>query len=81
MTYMPNDTPAMVQQLESNFKVNDDQGIEFQTDPSISADNKGNFFIVWEDDRNVNYNDIYAQRYSSDGTAVGSNFKVNDDIR
>jgi hypothetical protein len=49
-----------------------------QMRPSISIDNAGNFTISWEDDRNGNI-DIYAQRFSSDGTAQGSNFKVNDD--
>ncbi|GBD92398.1 hypothetical protein BMS3Abin04_03133 [bacterium BMS3Abin04] len=35
--------------------------------------------ITWEDYRNRYYYDIYAQRYSSDGTALAGNFKVNDD--
>ncbi len=65
--------------LGDNFKVSDDIGSAWQTDPSISIDSNGDFIIVWEDERNGNI-DIYAQRYSSDGTAVESNFKVNDDI-
>ena len=65
--------------LGSNFKVNDDSGIEWQSSPSIGVNIAGNFFVVWEDGRN-DWGDIYAQRYSSDGTALGSNFKVNDDI-
>jgi hypothetical protein len=64
--------------LGSNFKVNDDQGDASQSSPSISADDSGNFIITWTDDRNGNW-DIYAQRYSSNGTAMGSNFMVNDD--
>jgi len=64
--------------LESNFKVNDDQGSDRQNYPSISVDGSGNFFIVWQDNRNGN-DDIYAQRFACDGIALGSNFKVNDD--
>jgi hypothetical protein len=60
----------------SNFKVNDDSSDAEM--PSISSDNNGNFVITWHDNRNGNY-DIYAQRYASDGTAQGSNFKVSDD--
>ena len=69
--------------LGSNFRVNDDQGSNRQVSPSISTDGSGNFVIAWVDDRNfqtlLDTTDIYAQRYSSDGTALGSNFKVNDD--
>jgi len=64
--------------LGPNFKVNDDQGGARQNVPSISADESGNFVIVWSDERNGN-RDIYAQRYSSDGSALETNFKVNDD--
>jgi hypothetical protein len=65
--------------LGSNFKVNDDFGMLMQRFPSISVDSSGNFIIVWEDNRTGN-NDIFTQLYSSDGTTLGSNFKVNDDI-
>ena len=64
--------------LGPNFKVNDNQEIVRQKFPSISSDGSGNFVITWQDYRNI-YTDIYAQRYSSDGTAKGANFKVNDD--
>lgn len=66
--------------LESNLKVNDDAGNPAQFDPAISSDPNGNFVITWKDYRNGSSNsDIYAQRYSNDGIALGSNFKVNDD--
>ena len=72
--------------LGSNFKVNDDEGSTFKYEPSIAVDGSGNFIITWEDGRNPVegcpwdlYTDIYAQRYSSDGTAQDSNFQVNDD--
>jgi hypothetical protein len=61
--------------LGNNFKVND-KGIGGNS-PSIATDNSGHFVITWEDDRNGD-DDIYAQRYSSDGTTLGENFKVND---
>jgi hypothetical protein len=65
--------------IETNFKVNDDQGYESQSSPSISIDNSGNFVITWQDFRNKNDDsDIYVQRYSNDGIALGTNFKVND---
>jgi hypothetical protein len=63
--------------LGDNFKVNDDHGSSDESDPCISTDNSGNFLIMWADGRNGN-NDIYAQRYSNDGSALGDNFKINE---
>jgi hypothetical protein len=71
--YEPSGTP-----LGSNFKVNDDPGTAHQHSPAITMDGSSNFVITWEDDRNGDF-DIYAQRYDSSGTSLGSNFKVNDD--
>ena len=65
--------------VETNFIVNDDQGCSNQWYPIISIDSTGNFVIVWQDERNNGFSDVYAQRYSSGGTALGTNFKVNDD--
>jgi hypothetical protein len=69
-------------QVIPEFRVNDIQGsavLNYWNDPSvsISVKNSGGFIITWMDERNGN-NDIYAQRYSSDGTALGNNFNVND---
>jgi hypothetical protein len=61
--------------LGSNFKVNENTDRAVQDDPSIAADGSGNFVITWQDERNGDP-DIYAQRYSGDGTAVGGNFRV-----
>ncbi len=61
-----------------NFKVNDDGGVNYKYYPSVSMDNAGDFVIVWQDQRNGDY-DIYAQRYDSSGATNGANFKVNDD--
>jgi parallel beta-helix repeat protein len=64
--------------LGTNFKINDDQGGMSQREPSICTDGSGNFLVTWQDWRNGDL-DIYAQRYTSDGLALGTNFKVNDD--
>ena len=64
-----------------DFQVNENAGPNNSADqgsPSISSDASGNFVITWEDYRNGRP-DIYGQRYSSDGSALGTNFKVNDD--
>ncbi len=63
----------------SNFRVNDDTGAADQYSPAIAMDDSDFFTIVWQDDRNKNF-DIYAQRYSPNSTPLGSNFKVNNDI-
>jgi hypothetical protein len=64
--------------LGLNFKVNDDLDTLGQFTPVVAMDNSGNFVISWQDYRNGNY-DVYAQRYDSSGTPIGSNFKANDD--
>jgi len=63
--------------LGVNFIVNDDEGA-LQSSPVLAMDGSGNFVVAWADDRDDD--DIYAQRYSSDGTALGNNFKVNSDV-
>ncbi|MBI9038750.1 MAG: T9SS type A sorting domain-containing protein [Bacteroidales bacterium] len=65
--------------LGNNFKVNTDTTNEEQEHPTVAIDSCGNFVIVWADERSGEY-DIYAQRYSYDGVALGDNFKINDDI-
>ena len=64
--------------LGVNTKVNDDTTAASQEHPSIAMDAAGDFVIVWDDNRNNNY-DIYYQRYTSTGAALGVNTKVNDD--
>jgi hypothetical protein len=63
--------------IGTNFKVNDDTGTAGQATPAIAMNASGNFVIAWTD-RRAGYWDIYAQRYSSSGTPLGSNFKVSD---
>jgi hypothetical protein len=65
-------------ELGPKFKVNDNVGPADQEYPAVAIDSGGNFVIAWQDQRNGNY-DIYTQRYSSTGSPIGSNFKVNDD--
>ncbi len=62
----------------ANTKVNDDAGSGFQMNPSITMDGASYFVITWQDYRNTNW-DIYFQRYTDNGTAIGVNTKVNDD--
>jgi hypothetical protein len=63
-----------------NFLVNDDGGSYDHCQYggyNISASDSG-FVITWYDYRDGDAN-IYAQRYDVSGSAVGSNFLVNDD--
>jgi len=64
-------------QVIPDFQVSENVAIPYYS-TAISVDNNGNFVITWTDGRN-GYSDIYAQRYSGDGIALGGNFKVNDD--
>jgi hypothetical protein len=64
--------------LDSNFRVNDDAGSDRQLYADIAMNDSGSYVITWMDSRDAGY-DVYAQRYNSSGTALGSNFKVNDD--
>jgi hypothetical protein len=43
----------------------------------IAIDDTGNFVITWSDSRN-GCSDVYMQRYRRDGTAIGSNTRIND---
>ena len=47
--------------------------------PNIDADSANNFVISWYDYRNGN-SDIYAQKFTSTGDTIGTNFLVNDDV-
>jgi len=49
-----------------------------QNTPSIAVGLNGKFAVIWTDYRN-GQSDIYCQLYDSGVTAVGWNFKINDD--
>jgi hypothetical protein len=55
-----------------------------QGTPSIAMNGSGEIFIAWEDSRghlgeDVDYYDIYCQRYDSSGRATGGNMKCDID--
>lgn len=61
------------------FKVNNDNDVygTSQQYPELAVDGKGNYTIVWLDNRN-GIRDIYGQRYNKAGEALGDNFRVNE---
>jgi hypothetical protein len=64
--------------LGNDFRVDQDAGTAFATNPSIATDQNNNFIIAWQDLRNANY-DIYARRYDSSGNPLGNDFRVDQD--
>lgn len=52
----------------------------YQINPSISQIDSGGYIIVWnsQDTPSQLYFDVYGQRYLSDGSRYGNNFKVNN---
>jgi len=60
-----------------NFRVDDDPGTSHQECPDIAINKSGRFLIVWDDNRNGNF-DIYGQVYAADGNPLGSNLLIND---
>jgi hypothetical protein len=50
----------------ANVRVNSDSGVAGQGSPAVAVDGSGNAIVVWQDERNGNY-DIYAQRINSVG--------------
>ncbi|MEW6049813.1 MAG: T9SS type A sorting domain-containing protein [Candidatus Zixiibacteriota bacterium] len=61
----------------TDFMVNDDGTVAEQTQPRVAVSSNC-FIVVWSDARNGN-SDIYYQRFSSVGAAIGQNQRVNDD--
>ena len=61
-----------------DFRVNENIGNCPQYSPSIDVNDEGSFVVTWCDYRNGDP-DIFAQRFSEDGTALGQNFRVNND--
>lgn len=65
--------------IGNNFKLNDDAGDAVQYWPNCARAKDGSFIATWVDKRiNDDYN-IFAQRFSPGGSALGNNFQVNTD--
>jgi len=71
-SFTSDDLPVM-----DMVRVNDDLGSENQIEPAIAMDSDENTIIAWVDHRGGS-NEIYAKRLSSDGSALGPDFKVSD---
>ena len=63
----------------ANLKANDNTGSAYMGYPAVACDSAGNFVVAWEDGRNPNETDIYAQRFDLNGARLGGNFRVNSD--
>lgn len=50
------------------------------TTPGIALDAENNMVVVWNDRRNQHDYDIFAQRFTSDCSLIGNNYKINDDV-
>lgn len=65
-------------EIGANFKINDDASNTSQYWPCCTRHADGSFIVAWADERNGNY-DIYYQRFTHDGIAIGSNSRADDD--
>lgn len=73
----------------TNFKVTDDYNASScsyasQAFPSVDMNNKGDFIIVWQDNRSDHFTEqnnfrIYGQYYENGGRAKGENFLISED--
>jgi hypothetical protein len=69
---------AAGQAVGSEFQVNTTT-LGDQESPSIAIDATGNFVITWASNKQDGSRfDIYAQRYTSTGSPIGSEFRIND---
>jgi hypothetical protein len=63
------------------FRVNEDILDSRQRLPAIAMNKKGDFVVVWEDERDgTDITEIYGQRFRIDGNPVGNNFKVGQSL-
>ncbi len=65
--------------IDTNVQLSIEAPLTTRETPDISLSDSKTGVVVWADYRNSNW-DIYSQRISSDGTLVGANILVNDDI-
>lgn len=70
---------SMLTATGANSNLTAAAGGAFKETPDISVSTWGAMIIVWGDYRNSNW-DIYGQIVRSDGSLVGENFLVNDDL-
>lgn len=66
-----------LQKIEGNFLIGDDS-TWCQENASVVSRANGEYFVVWQDHRDFNY-DIYAQSFDSLGNKVGDNFRIDND--
>ena len=64
--------------IGGNVKVNDDEANVTQAYPAVAVGGYGNFIITWVDTRNGN-DDIFAQKFLSDGSFFEANYQVNNE--
>lgn len=63
--------------LGGEFRVNS-YTTGFQKDPEVAADGSGNFVVVWRSYlQDGSQSGVFAQRFNSAGSKVGSEFRVN----
>ncbi len=68
---------ALVGSLGTDSRVNT-YTTNSQAAPAVAADAVGNFVVAWTSTgQDGSADGIYAQRYAADGTALGSEFRVN----
>lgn len=73
-------TIPVYSQIVPDFKVNDDSTNYSQYRAKIGIDDKGNFVVVWYDQREGNNLRIRGQVFDSNANRVGNSFQVNNDI-
>lgn len=54
--------------------------INDQTEPAIASDGNGDFVITWQGSGSGDLSGVFARRFLSDGTALGSEFRVNQTV-
>jgi hypothetical protein len=60
----------------ANIKVNENTGNAHQLYPRILLASTGNFTIIWGEWQDGSF-EPHAQRFNSDGSKIGNNFKIN----
>jgi len=60
----------------TEFKVNTQNGFGVVDSVDVAQDPSGNFVVVWQSSANGVRVDVFARRYDSSGTALGSEFQV-----